>query len=85
SIAPTAALAVPGDSPKVPADSLNDLVGVFGKGKSPMVEEDILVKARTFRQIKEDRLGEEAAKWLHAEEMAKMEKERAKAQKKRQS
>nr|GFD16781.1 hypothetical protein [Tanacetum cinerariifolium] len=36
-------------SPNVPA-------GVSSKGKSPMVEEDILVKVRTFRQMEEDRL-----------------------------
>nr|GEX17221.1 JmjC domain-containing protein [Tanacetum cinerariifolium] len=81
SIAPTAALAVPGDSPKVhavvPADSPNVPAGVSSKGKSPMVEEDIPVKARTFRQIEEDKLGEDAAKRLHEEEMAEMEKERA--------
>nr|GEV44347.1 putative ribonuclease H-like domain-containing protein [Tanacetum cinerariifolium] len=87
-VAPTAALAVLVDSPKVPAavpaDSLNIPAGVSSKGKSPMVEEDIPVTAKTFRQMKEDRLGEEAAKRLHAKEMAHMERERAEVQRKRQ-
>nr|GEU48785.1 hypothetical protein [Tanacetum cinerariifolium] len=81
---PTAALAIPADSLKVPADSPNVPAGVSSKGKSPMIEEDVPVKARTFRQMEEDRLGEEAAKRLHAEEMAHMERERAEAQRKRQ-
>nr|GEZ75658.1 synaptobrevin, longin-like domain protein [Tanacetum cinerariifolium] len=80
--------AVPADSPKVSiavlADSPNVPAGVSSKGKYPMVEEDIPVKARTFRQMEEDRLGEEAAKRLHDEEMAHMEKESAEAQRKRQ-
>nr|GEY54128.1 uncharacterized mitochondrial protein AtMg00810-like [Tanacetum cinerariifolium] len=41
---------------KVPAYSLNVPAGVSSKGKSPMVEEDIPVKARTFRQMEVDRL-----------------------------
>nr|GEU85137.1 retrovirus-related Pol polyprotein from transposon TNT 1-94 [Tanacetum cinerariifolium] len=68
----------------VPADSLNVPAGVSSKGKSPMVKEDIPVTARSFRQREEDRLGEEAAKQLHEKEMAKMERERAEAQRKRQ-
>nr|GEX72584.1 putative ribonuclease H-like domain-containing protein [Tanacetum cinerariifolium] len=84
----TAALAVPADSPKVltavPANSLNVPAGVSRKGKYPMVEEDILVKSRTFRQMEEDRLCEEAAKQLHDEEMAHMERESAEAHRKRQ-
>nr|GEV00830.1 aminoacyl-tRNA synthetase, class 1a, anticodon-binding [Tanacetum cinerariifolium] len=71
------ASAVPADTPNVPT-------GVSSKGKSPMVEEDIPVKARTFRQIEEDRMGEEAAKRMHEEELAQMERKRAKAQRKRQ-
>nr|GEW40976.1 putative ribonuclease H-like domain-containing protein [Tanacetum cinerariifolium] len=47
-------------------------------------EEDIPVKARTFKQMEEDRLGEEAAKRLHDEEMAQLERERTKVQRKRQ-
>nr|GFD24725.1 SGNH hydrolase-type esterase domain-containing protein [Tanacetum cinerariifolium] len=59
-------------SPSVPADVSPSVApaGVSNKGKSPMVEEDIPVKARTFKQREEDRLGEEAAKWLHDEEQA---------------
>nr|GEY38449.1 RNA-directed DNA polymerase, eukaryota [Tanacetum cinerariifolium] len=87
-VAPTAASAIPADSPKVPttipADSLNVPAGISSKGKSLMVEEDIPVTARTFRQMEEDRQGKEAAKWLHDEEMAHMERERADAQRKRQ-
>nr|GEX21981.1 JmjC domain-containing protein [Tanacetum cinerariifolium] len=85
STVPTAALGVPTDSPNVPAaDSPNVPAGVSSKGKSLMVEEDILVKVRTFRKMKEDRLGEEAAKRLHDEEMAQMERERAETQRQRQ-
>nr|GEV44645.1 hypothetical protein [Tanacetum cinerariifolium] len=46
---PTVPTVVPTDSPKVPA-------GASNKGKSPMIEEDIPVLARTFRQMEEDRL-----------------------------
>nr|GEW41212.1 hypothetical protein [Tanacetum cinerariifolium] len=44
--------------------------GVSNKGKTPMVEEDITVKEKTFKQMKDDRLGEQAAKRLHDEEQA---------------
>nr|GEV39110.1 hypothetical protein [Tanacetum cinerariifolium] len=81
---PLGALAVPADSLNVPADSPNVPAGVSRKGKSPMVEEDISVKAKTFRQMEEDRLGEEAAKRLHEEEMAAIDRERAEAQRQRQ-
>nr|GEV31240.1 synaptobrevin, longin-like domain protein [Tanacetum cinerariifolium] len=88
SVTLTAASAVPADSPKVPAtvpvDSPNVPAGVSSKGKSPMVEEDIHVTARSFRQKEEDRLSEEAAKRLHEEEMAELEIERVEAQRKRQ-
>nr|GFD14320.1 DOF zinc finger protein DOF3.2 [Tanacetum cinerariifolium] len=88
SVTPTAALAVPADSPTVPADSLKVLAavpfdspnvpaGASCKGKFPMVEEDIPVTSRSFRQREEDQLGEEAAKRLHEEEMAELERERA--------
>nr|GEU76269.1 ribonuclease H-like domain-containing protein [Tanacetum cinerariifolium] len=53
------------------------LAGVSSKGKSLMVEEDIPVKARTFKQMEEDRLGEEATKRLYDEEMAQTESQRA--------
>nr|GEU68184.1 ribonuclease H-like domain-containing protein [Tanacetum cinerariifolium] len=90
-----AALAVPADSPKVPADSPKFPAvvptdspyipaSVSSKGKSLMVGEDIPVKARRFRQMEEDRLGEEAAKRLHEEKMGEIERERAEAQRKRQ-
>nr|GEW30416.1 hypothetical protein [Tanacetum cinerariifolium] len=95
SVTHTAASAVPADrlkvladSPKVPvavpSDSTNVPAGASSKGKSPMVEEDIPVTARSFRQREEDRLGEEAAKRLHEEEMAELERKRAEAQRKRQ-
>nr|GEV64408.1 ribonuclease H-like domain, reverse transcriptase, RNA-dependent DNA polymerase [Tanacetum cinerariifolium] len=58
--------------------------GISSKGKSPMVEEDIPVKARTFKQMEEDQLGEEAAKWLHDEEQAQMDRQRVELQRKRQ-
>ncbi|GKG60503.1 hypothetical protein Tco_0612104, partial [Tanacetum coccineum] len=48
--------------------------GVSNKGKSPMMQEDILVKHMTFRQMEEDRLGEEAAKRLNEEEQANLER-----------
>nr|GEY66063.1 sm-like protein LSM7 [Tanacetum cinerariifolium] len=83
---PTGASTIPGASPTVPTDisSRADPTGVSSKGKSPIVEEDIPVRARTFKQMEEDRLGEEAAKRLHDEEMAQMERERAEVQRKRQ-
>nr|GEX01022.1 JmjC domain-containing protein [Tanacetum cinerariifolium] len=96
-VAPSDTVVAPGDSDVspdvsvtppaasvVPADRLNFPAGASNKGKSPMIEEDIPVPAKTFRQIEEDRLGEEAARRLHKEEMDKMEKERAEAQRKRQ-
>nr|GEV21727.1 ribonuclease H-like domain-containing protein [Tanacetum cinerariifolium] len=60
SVTLTAASVVPADSLKVPvvvlADSPNVPASVSSKGKSPMVEEDIPVTARSFRQREEDRL-----------------------------
>nr|GEZ63977.1 aminoacyl-tRNA synthetase, class 1a, anticodon-binding [Tanacetum cinerariifolium] len=86
SAVPTAASTVPAGSSNVPTDVPSSAApaGVSSKGKSLMVEEDIHVKARTFKQMEEDRLGEEAAKRLHDEEMAQMERQRAKMQRKRQ-
>nr|GEU37893.1 retrovirus-related Pol polyprotein from transposon TNT 1-94 [Tanacetum cinerariifolium] len=83
---PIAASTVPAGSPNVPTDVPSSAApaGVSSKGKSPMVEEDIAVKARTFKQTKEDRLGGEAAKRLHDEEMAQIERQRAEIQRKRQ-
>nr|GEX80041.1 putative ribonuclease H-like domain-containing protein [Tanacetum cinerariifolium] len=48
---PTGNTSVPADVPTSVA-----LAGVSNKGKTPMVEEDITVKERTFKQIKDDRL-----------------------------
>nr|GFA56626.1 JmjC domain-containing protein [Tanacetum cinerariifolium] len=86
SVVPTAALTISAGSPNVPTNVPSSAAppGVSSKGKSPMVEEDIPVKARTFKQMEEDRLGEEAAKRLHDEEMAHMERKRAEVQRKRQ-
>nr|GEY10402.1 ribonuclease H-like domain-containing protein [Tanacetum cinerariifolium] len=85
---PVTTSAVPTDDPTVPTvvstDSPNVLAGASNKGKSPMIKEDIPVPARTFRQMEEDRLGKEAAKRLHEEEMAELKRERAEAQRKRQ-
>nr|GFA24363.1 hypothetical protein [Tanacetum cinerariifolium] len=47
-------------------------------------EEDIPVKARTFKHMEEDRLGEEAAKRLHDEEQAQLDRQRAELQRQRQ-
>nr|GFB29101.1 reverse transcriptase domain-containing protein [Tanacetum cinerariifolium] len=74
---PPAPSAVPPSPFDVPTGALIVHTGVLSKGKSPMVEEDIPVRARTFKQMEEDRLGEEAAKRLHDEEMAQIERERA--------
>nr|GEX48676.1 hypothetical protein [Tanacetum cinerariifolium] len=56
---PTGALTAPAGSPSVPADVPPSVppAGVPNKGKSPMVEEYIPVKARTFKQMQEDILG----------------------------
>ncbi|GKC86882.1 hypothetical protein Tco_1147531, partial [Tanacetum coccineum] len=54
------------------------------KGKSPMVEEDPPIKERSFRQIKEDRLGAEAARKLYEEEQAELAREQEEMTKKRQ-
>ncbi|GJR90894.1 hypothetical protein Tco_0214905 [Tanacetum coccineum] len=64
--------------------STGTLAGTSNKGKSPIMEVDPLVKRRTFRQMEEDRLGEEAAKRLFEEEHADLERQRAEMQRKRQ-
>nr|GEX09637.1 JmjC domain-containing protein [Tanacetum cinerariifolium] len=76
---PTGASTVPAGSLTVPTNASSHAAptGVSSKGKSLMVEEDIPVKARTFKHMEEDRLGGEAAKRLHDEEIALMERERA--------
>nr|GEX32415.1 putative ribonuclease H-like domain-containing protein [Tanacetum cinerariifolium] len=83
---PTGALTVPAGSPSVPANVPPSVApaGVSNKGKSPMVEEDIPVKARTFKQIQEDILGEQAAKRLNDEEQAQLDRQRAELQRRRQ-
>nr|GFA75815.1 aminoacyl-tRNA synthetase, class 1a, anticodon-binding [Tanacetum cinerariifolium] len=86
SVVPTGASTAPAGSLNVPTDVPSSAApaGVSSNGKSLMVEEDILVKSRTFKHMEEDRLGEEAAKRLHDEEMAQMERQRTKVQRKRQ-
>nr|GEU75296.1 ribonuclease H-like domain-containing protein [Tanacetum cinerariifolium] len=86
SVVPSGASTDLAGSPHVPTNvpSSSTPAGVSSNGKSLMVEEDIPVKARTFKQIEEDKLGEEAAKRLHDEQMAQMERHRAKMQRKRQ-
>ncbi|GKD49321.1 hypothetical protein Tco_1278297 [Tanacetum coccineum] len=76
---PTASTSVPANVPTsvAPAD-------VSNKGKSPMAEEDITVKEMTLKQMEDDRLGEEAAKRLHDEEQAHVDKQRAKLERRRQ-
>ncbi|GKB15203.1 putative ribonuclease H-like domain-containing protein [Tanacetum coccineum] len=54
------------------------------KGKSPMVEEDPLIKERSFRQMEEDRLGAEAARKLYEEEQAELARVQEEMKKKRQ-
>nr|GEU32355.1 hypothetical protein [Tanacetum cinerariifolium] len=82
----TGASTVPACSPSVPADVPPSVAptGVSNKGKSPMVEEEIHVKARTFKQMQEDILGEQAAKRLHDEEQAQLDRQRAELQRRRQ-
>ncbi|GKA95462.1 hypothetical protein Tco_0817500, partial [Tanacetum coccineum] len=54
------------------------------KGKSLMVEEDPLIKERTFRQMEEDRLGAEATRKLYEEEQADLARVQEALKKKRQ-
>ncbi|GKC03159.1 hypothetical protein Tco_0994769 [Tanacetum coccineum] len=54
------------------------------KGKSPMMEEDPLIKERSFRQIEEDRLGAEAARKLYEEEQAELARVQEEMKRKRQ-
>nr|GEY00660.1 aminoacyl-tRNA synthetase, class 1a, anticodon-binding [Tanacetum cinerariifolium] len=83
---PTGASTVPAGSLSVPADVPPSVppACVSNKGKSPMVEEDIPVKARTFKQMQEDILGEQAAKRLHDKEQAQLDRQRAELQRRRQ-
>nr|GEX66301.1 hypothetical protein [Tanacetum cinerariifolium] len=86
STVPIGASSVPTDSPSVPADVPSSVAtaGVSTKTKAPMVDEDILVKARTCTQMEKDRLSEEAAKRLHDEEQAQLDRQRAELQRRRQ-
>nr|GEV06566.1 synaptobrevin, longin-like domain protein [Tanacetum cinerariifolium] len=83
---PTGALNVPTGSTSVPTDAPTGVApaGVSNKGKTPMVEEDITVKERTFRQMHGDILGEQATKRLHDEEQAQVDRQRAELQRRRQ-
>nr|GEV03035.1 hypothetical protein [Tanacetum cinerariifolium] len=83
---PPGTLIVPAGSPSVPTAVSPSVApaGVSNKGKYPMVKQDIHVKARTFKQMEEDRLGEEAAKRLHDEEQAQLDRQRAELQWRRQ-
>nr|GFA57697.1 synaptobrevin, longin-like domain protein [Tanacetum cinerariifolium] len=76
---PTGSTSVPADVPPSATPA-----GVSNKGKTPMVEEDIIVKERTIKQMQEDILGEQAAKRLHDKEQAQVDRQRAKLQRKRQ-
>nr|GEX86571.1 synaptobrevin, longin-like domain protein [Tanacetum cinerariifolium] len=73
---PTGASTVPAGSPSVPADVPPSVApaDVLNKGKSLMIEEDIPVKARTFKQMQEDILGEQAAKRAQVEANASLSK-----------
>nr|GEV16071.1 putative ribonuclease H-like domain-containing protein [Tanacetum cinerariifolium] len=77
---------VPTGSKSVPVNVPTSVApaGVSNKGKAPMVEEDITVKEKTFKQMEEDILGEQAAKRLHDEEQALVDRQRAELQRKRQ-
>nr|GEU37362.1 synaptobrevin, longin-like domain protein [Tanacetum cinerariifolium] len=76
---PTGSTSVPTDVPTSVAPA-----GVSNKGKTPMVEEDINVKERIFKQMQKDRLGEQTAKRLHDEEQAHVDRQRADVQRRRQ-
>nr|GEX94631.1 hypothetical protein [Tanacetum cinerariifolium] len=77
---------VPTGSTSVSADVPTSVApaGVSNKGKPPMVEEDITVKEKTFKQMKDDRLREQAAKRLHDEEQAQVDRQRAELPRRRQ-
>nr|GEY16161.1 aminoacyl-tRNA synthetase, class 1a, anticodon-binding [Tanacetum cinerariifolium] len=82
----TGASTVPAGSPSVPADVPYSVApaGASNKGKYPMVEEEITVKERTFKQMQEDILGEQAAKRLYDEEQAQLDRQRVKLQRRRE-
>nr|GEW23686.1 hypothetical protein [Tanacetum cinerariifolium] len=79
---PTGASNVPTGSTSIPADVPTGVapLGVSNKGKALVVEEDILVKERSFKQMQKDILGEQAAKRLHDKEQAQVDRQRAELQ-----
>nr|GEU62387.1 ribonuclease H-like domain-containing protein [Tanacetum cinerariifolium] len=93
---PTASISVPVDAPtsanvltgstSIPLDVPTSVAptGVSNKGKAPMVEDYITVKERTFKQMEKDKLSEQAAKRLHDEEQAQVDRQRAELQRRRQ-
>nr|GEV42583.1 hypothetical protein [Tanacetum cinerariifolium] len=93
---PTPSIGVPADvptsanvstgSPSVPANVPPSVApaGVSNKGKALIMEEDIPVKEKTFKQMQEDILGEQAAKRLHDEEQAQVDRQRVELQRKTQ-
>nr|GEW90201.1 hypothetical protein [Tanacetum cinerariifolium] len=83
---PTGASSVPTYSLSIPSNvpPSVDLVDVSNKGKAPMVDEYILIKARTFKQMEEDILDKEAAKRLHDEDQAQLDRQQAELQRRRQ-
>ncbi|GJY01595.1 hypothetical protein Tco_0359747 [Tanacetum coccineum] len=62
----------------IPSDDPSD------KGKSPMLEEEPLVRERSFRKREEDRLGAEAARRLYEEEQMSCAREKRELKQKRQ-
>nr|GEU62386.1 SGNH hydrolase-type esterase domain-containing protein [Tanacetum cinerariifolium] len=77
---------VPTGSTSIPADVPTSVApaGISNKGKTPMVEEDITVKERTFKQMQEDKLGKQVAKRLHDEEQAQVDRQRVEMHRRRQ-
>nr|GEU98024.1 synaptobrevin, longin-like domain protein [Tanacetum cinerariifolium] len=65
SAVPAATSTVPADNPIVPTvvstDNPNVLASASNKGKSLMIEEEIPIPAKTFRQMEEDRLGDDVS------------------------
>nr|GEW85254.1 putative reverse transcriptase domain-containing protein [Tanacetum cinerariifolium] len=83
---PTCASNIPTGSTSVPADVSTGVAppGVSNKGKALMMEEDIPIKERSFKQMQEDILGEKATKRLHDEEQAHADRQRAELQRRKQ-
>nr|GEU38999.1 hypothetical protein [Tanacetum cinerariifolium] len=83
---PPGASIIPAGSLSIPADVSPSVApaGVLDKGKYHMVEEDIPIKARTFKQMQKDILGVQAAKRLHDEEQAQFNRQIVELQQHRQ-